>query len=100
MFPRAFDELKNAGIDHERIRSAVDGQIIFVDIRSALALPASIPALNGRHRKICYDFIRDNQIERSPWKIKLPRFLFYKRPRKATRTAANFQHVETMRVVQ
>src|SRR6185369_2225776 len=75
MFPRTFDETKNAGVNHERIGRIVNRQIILVEIVSSFALPVPILTLNGRDRKICYDFIRENQVKGMVRKIKLRRIL-------------------------
>src|SRR5918993_525653 len=81
MFPCAFDETKSAGVNHERIWSILRRKIILVQVVSALSLELIAMlmlngrALNGCDRKICYDFVRDNQVKGVAREIKLGRIL-------------------------
>src|ERR1041384_3225911 len=80
MFPRAFYEPKRACVNKKRIGNALMRKVIFIEIRSALALPLRIfraigpihtAPVNTCNRKVSDDFVSDNQIEPNLGDIKL-----------------------------
>src|SRR5688500_1137128 len=81
MFPCAFDEMKSAGVNHEGIGSVLSRSFVLVQVVSALSLELIAMlmlngrALNGCDWKMCYAFIRYNQVEGVARKVKLRRVL-------------------------
>src|SRR5689334_11848837 len=84
MFPRSFYEPNCASVNEERIGSILMRKIIFIKIRSAVALPFRIfgvvgpvytATVNSCDRKVSDDFVSNNQIEIHAGDIKLGRIL-------------------------
>src|SRR5215216_864938 len=76
MFPCAFDEAESAGVNHEGIGRILMRKIVPVQVVSSfsLKLTRTVP-LNRCDRKICYHFIRNDQIKGATRKIKFGRVL-------------------------
>src|SRR5215210_378286 len=76
MFPRAFDETKNAGVNHKGLGRIFVRKIIFLHVVSAISLKLRRSVtLNGCNGKICYYFVRHDQVKGMARNVKFRRIL-------------------------